>query len=290
MKPVQEIIDNTLNDSFTVRKFTSPCKENIFHFHAEYELTYVLNASGERYVAGKLDKFTSGDLVLIGKNTPHYYIHDTYTRNAKSAPVIVIHFSELFLGKSIYELPELNAFSKLLDKAAVGIAFSKTTSGKVKQLLLDLLNESGIERFILLFKIFQLLQSDMHYRSIGSIGYDDTLSQRDTNRINTVYSYVAMHYKEKILLKDVAKLVHLSPAAFCRFFKRLTRKSFVQYLNDYRIGKACKLLTKVDYNISEVAYICGFPNLANFNRQFKSIVHLTPAEYRNRLTLIQGTK
>ena len=285
MTPIPEVINKPVFNSFAVRKFTSPCSENIFHFHEEYEITYVIDAKGERFVGGKLERFYPGDLVLIGKNTPHYYIHDSDTQDKKSAPVIVVHFSDAFLGQALSDIPEFQSLSKLLDKAKAGISFSKEIADQVSLLLVRMQEEKGLDRLITLLQVFRLLLSDKEHRLIGNLGFDGQISQKDQNRISSIYSYISNHYQEKISLDQMADLVHMTPPAFCRFFKRMTRKSFVQYLNEYRIGNACRLLSNTDLPISEIAFTCGFSNLANFNRKFKAETSFTPLNYRSKFSL-----
>ena len=285
MIPIPEIVEKPYDSSFTVREFTSPCKENIFHFHEEYELTYVVNGKGERFIGGKLETFAAGDLVLIGKNTPHYYVHDDESQELEKAPVIVLHFTSDFLGKQLAETPEFEGLTQLLDKAKIGISFSKETVTAVHPILKQLLYQSGVAKLIGLFTVFQHLLQDKTYRQIGNIGFDGQLSQKDENRINTIYSYISNHYHEKITVDQMAELVHLTPPAFCRFFKRLTRKSLVQYLNEFRIGNACRLLNTTEMTVGDIAFKCGFGNMANFNRKFKRETGFTPLGYRKRFGL-----
>ncbi len=284
MNPIAEHIELSPNQSFTIREFTAPCGENIFHFHPEIEITYVVNASGQRYIGGKLEEFGPGDLVLIGKNTPHYYIHDDATLSSEKAPVIVIHFNEDFLGTSIHDIPELRPFSNLVNQAALGLKFTSGVTEQVQRIMVKMLADQGIFRLQYLLEIFNLLSSSTDHEIIGINGYNPSLSSNDQLRINSIYSYVATHYEKKIVLEDVAQIVHMTPPAFCRYFKRLTRQSFFQFVNEYRIGHACKQLVQSDASISEIAFQNGYNNLSNFNRQFKSVMQVTPQQYRVSLS------
>ncbi|PXY02596.1 hypothetical protein DF185_00440 [Marinifilum breve] len=282
MAPVPEIIDHPASQSFSVREFITPCKEQIFHYHKEYELTCIVNASGERFIGGKLERFCNDDLVLIGKDTPHYYIHDKETQEKKNAEVLVLHFSDDVLGGEIDKLSELKQFVKLLNTAKHGIQFSKEIALQVKNLLYKIKESEGIYRLVYLLQVFQLLETDGNSRIIGNLGVQANVSQKDENRISTIYSYVSVHFQEKISTSDVASMVHMTPAAFCRFFKRITRKSFIQYLNDFRIAHACRLLTESSLSIADIAFKSGFANLANFNRTFKANTKYTPLRYREK--------
>lgn len=283
MIPTPELIEPSIDSSFTVRKFTSPCDQSIFHFHEEYELTYVMNARGERFIGGKLEAFSSGDLVLIGKDTPHYYIHDEETQNQEEAPVIVIHFTHDFLGKQLQEYPELKSFARLLEHAGSGICFSQETVRKVEPLLHQLSEDEGLIRLIHLLQIFTHLEADDKYRIIGNLNIDTCKSQKDQHRINTIYSEVATRFHEKLSIAEMAGFIHMTPQAFCRFFKRITRQSFIEFLNEYRIGKSCQLIRESEMPISEIAFVCGFTNQANFNRKFKEQMKMTPKSYRDKV-------
>jgi AraC-like DNA-binding protein len=283
MIPTPELIEPSIDSSFTVREFTSPCDQSIFHFHEEYELTYVINASGERFIGGKLEAFSSGDLVLIGKDTPHYYIHDEKTQKQEEAPVVVIHFTQDFLGKHLQEYPEMKSFAKLLEHANSGICFSEDIVRKVEPLLLNLNRAQVLNRLIYLLQIFSYLITDNNYRVIGNLNIETCNSQKDQHRINTIYSQVATRYNEKLSIAEMATFIHMTPQAFCRFFKRITRQSFIEFLNEYRIGKSCQMIRESEMPISEIAFVCGFTNQANFNRKFKEQLKMTPRNYRDKM-------
>jgi len=285
MIPIPEIIENPNDSSFAIREFTAPCKENIFHFHEEYELTFVVKGTGERFIGGKLESFADNDLVLIGKNTPHYYIHNAESQKLDKAPVIVVHFSSDFLGKQLTQIPEFEELTKLLENAKVGIAFSYKVMKKIAPILKKMLSQKGLDKLISLITIFRFLLQDKQYKLIGNIGFDGQLSQKDENRINIIYSFISNNYHQKVSLDEIAQMAHLSPSAFCRFFKRLSRKPFLKYLNEYRIGKACRLLTSTELPVGNIAFNCGFGNMANFNRRFKVETNFTPLAYRKKFGL-----
>jgi AraC-like DNA-binding protein len=236
-----------------------------------------------RYIGGKLEEFIPGDLVLIGKNTPHYYIHDEATRRAEEASVIVIHFNEDFLGTSIHDIPELKPFANLVEQAAQGLKFSGQVIQRASAVMSQMLRDNGVSRLQHLLEVFDILSTSKDHQPIGIHGYNPSLSGNDQIRINAIYAYVATCYQQKIILEEVAQLAHMTPPAFCRYFKRLTRQSFFQFVKEYRVGNACKYLAESDVSISEIAFTNGYNNLSNFNRQFKSVMNVTPKEYRESL-------
>lgn len=282
MIPIPEHIEYNQENSFSIRRFTNTCNETIFHFHEDYELTFIEQGTGERFIAGKLEQFKSGDLVLIGKQLPHYYIHHNDQNTNASPSTIVLNFKDNFLGKQLNDIPEFNQLTSLFESSISGIRFSDNTSKIVGNYLKSMVKQPGLKRLIGLINILHILSEDHHYSTIGSFGYEAKLNAKDQNRINSIYSFIHHNYNKKISIECIAEIVHLSPTAFCRFFKRLTRSTFVGFLNEFRIGKACKLLSSTDLSVGDIADSCGFDNMANFNRQFKIFVKLTPLAYRKK--------
>jgi AraC-like DNA-binding protein len=82
------------------------------------------------------------------------------------------------------------------------------------------------------------------------------------------------------MLDDIAKVAHISPHAFCRYFKSKTKKTFSRFLLEVRTGHAAKLLAETHKSIAEVCYDSGFNNFSNFNRHFKAIIGRTPLAHR----------
>jgi AraC-like DNA-binding protein len=96
---------------------------------------------------------------------------------------------------------------------------------------------------------------------------------------------VINNYHRNISLDEVAALTQLTPQSFCRFFKNRTRKSFIEFVNEVRIGQACKKLAEEEWTVAEIAYACGFSNLSNFNRFFKNYTGKTPRVYRQEILM-----
>lgn len=103
----------------------------------------------------------------------------------------------------------------------------------------------------------------------------------DYDRMKMVYDYIQKNFSEKISLEDVSKIANMSNISFNRFIKKRTGKTFVNYLNDIRIGYAARWLVEKEMSISEVAFKSGFNNIANFNRIFKNVKNCTPSQYRD---------
>ncbi|KXX66741.1 AraC family transcriptional regulator [Flammeovirga sp. SJP92] len=279
MQPVIEKIERNTNQSFAIRKFTDPCPQGIFHYHEELEIAYVINAKGKRFISGVLEEFDAGDLVLIGKNTPHYYQID---ENSINYDILVIHFKEDFMGLNLKEIPELNSFYKLCKKATRGIQFKGARLEALQHLMLKIYNLPSEKRLTALIELFNLLLETEEYRIIGVSINEEHSDSNNLLRINSVYSFVSNNYSNKINLKDIARVINMTESSFCKFFKKITRKTFFNYLNEFRINKASKELLISEKNIALIAEECGYPNIANFNYQFKRVMKCSPSAYRNK--------
>ncbi|MEO7046293.1 MAG: AraC family transcriptional regulator, partial [Ferruginibacter sp.] len=106
----------------------------------------------------------------------------------------------------------------------------------------------------------------------------DSINEGQDLKMNRIYKYIMANFKEQISIDDLLSEVNMTKTSFCRFFKKRTKKSFVQYVNEIRIGYACKLLYTESYNISETAYESGFENISNFNKQFLKVKKRTPSQ------------
>jgi AraC-like DNA-binding protein len=98
-----------------------------------------------------------------------------------------------------------------------------------------------------------------------------------------VCSFLHAHFTERIDRAQLASLASLSEGAFSRFFHACTGRTMPQYVNELRVGRACRLLMEgPERTVSDVALDCGFENLANFNRRFRAVKGMTPSEFRKR--------
>ena len=257
----------------------------IWHFHDEYELTLILSSSGSRMVGDSIERFTPGDLTFIGKNLPHTWRNDEHLNSDKSE-VLVLHFLDGFLGESFFNIPEMEKLKALIRRSHRGIKITGKTRDLITGQLLRLEHVSGAEKVITFLSMLNgLAESDELY-DLSSEGFASSIDELGSNRLNKVYEYIMNNFQEGIRLVDVAGVANMSPAAFSRYFKSRTRKSFTQFIIELKVGYACKLLMKDDMTVTQVCYECGFLNLSNFNKQFKEITKIAPKKYQ----LIHSTK
>tara|TARA_B100000809_G_C15139668_1_gene532541 strand:- start:5273 stop:6142 length:870 start_codon:yes stop_codon:yes gene_type:complete len=269
------------NNSFGVEKHSFSHFLKMWHYHPELELIYSIEGSGTRFVGDNIQQFKNGDVVLIGKNLPHMWLSDKeyFEENTKlTSESIVFHFREGFLGTSFFDVPEMYSMLNLFKKARYGIKFL-SPSEKLYKKIKKALTKKGFESTLVLLQILHLLAEHQEYELLASKGYVENTDLKTNKNFTKVYEYIFKNFHVDITLNKVAELAHMNPTAFSRSFKRIHQKTFSKYLNEIRIGYACKLLTENRYPITKICYESGYNNLSNFNRQFKSITGRNPSEF-----------
>ncbi len=283
-----QLIDIGLSGSKTIqiKKVDQFYLDTPFHFHPFCEMVLVEKSYGKRIVGDHIDNFEDGDLVLMAPNLPHIWQNDEiYHRKKKGYRVraTVIYFPADFLLSLTDEQNILRPTQELIKRASRGLRFSGTTNQIVSQILSSISEDGGFNKIILFLQAIEILSKSQEYDYLASVSYKNLYDEKDTGRIHKVYQFLMQNFHRNISLQEVAELCNMSPNAFCRFFKSRSQKSLTHFLNELRIGHACKLLQDENYSIADVCYECGYNNLTNFNKFFKAIQQTTPSEYRKRL-------
>jgi AraC-like DNA-binding protein len=264
-------------ESFLAYAFTVPYFEFKWHYHPEYELTLITQGSGKRLVGDSYENYADGDLVLLGSQLPHTWTSDPVKN--KTVTAVVIQFPPDFIQRFV-DLAEFKPIANLLAAADRGLHFpdSQSLMAQIKSIP----DAHGVEKITLLISILQRLTTLKHQK-LSSEYFEAAKGEETENRINKVCQYIQKHSHEPLTLEQAAALIHLSRSAFSKFFKRATGKTFSDYVNDIRIGKACLLLTETDSAISDVAYETGFDSITYFNRIFLRKKKITPRAFRNKV-------
>jgi AraC-like DNA-binding protein len=285
-----QLIDIGLSHSkkIHIKKVDKFFLDEPFHFHHLCELVWVEESFGKRIIGDSIGNFEDGDLILMGPELPHIWQNDEiYYRKKKGHRVkaTVIYFPADLPLNLTDEQNILNPIQELIKKAARGLAFYGSTRQKVSQILSAISGEEGLTKIINFLEVIDILSQSTEYKQLTSISFKNLYDEKDTDRINKVYQFLMQNFYRDINLQEVSDLCNMTPNAFCRFFKSRTQKSFTQFLNELRIGHACKLIQNEAYSIADVCYESGYNNLTNFNKFFKSITGLTPSGYRKRSEL-----
>ncbi len=284
MKLAFERTPQSLGNSFHCEIVKGSSYNATWHFHPEAQLTLVLKSSGYRLVGDNISPLRPGDLVLVGSGVPHVWHQDEMSDNPQAVVhAIVVRFLETFLGREFLEIPEATAVRNLLKRAKRGLHITGQTRKTVADKLQELPNAKGLERVAKLLAILDILANSHELEPIASPLFQPVLSNDDKNRLGRVMDYIHSNFCGEINRNMVAEVAHLSIGAFSRYFKLRTGKTFPQYVNELRIGRACLLLARENLKVTDIAFESGFDNLANFNRCFRRITKLTPRSYQRRL-------
>lgn len=284
MKPVFEQTPQRQWESFHCEVVRGPGYGATWHFHPEFQITLVLKSTGYRLVGDNITPLAPGDLVLVGSNLPHVWQQDPDARGSRLAVhAIVVRFQKTFLGRDFWEIPEAEPVHRLLKRAARGLRITGRTRDAVAARLECLVEAKGLARIAELLGILESLAQSRELQPIASAGFVPSLSSDDQSRMERVTAHIHAHLTGEIDRATVARAAHLSEGAFSRFFKLRTGKTLPEYVNELRVGRACRLLADEQRKVTDIALDCGFRNLANFNRRFREITRLTPRDYRRQL-------
>ena len=279
---IQEHIIHNIGTSFShimYEHFTMP-----WHYHEEYELILITSGGGKRFVGDYVDDFNPGDLVFLGANLPHYHMCYGLVNNDKNkvSSCEVIQFTSNIFPSNIDSLEEFAIIYDLLQRSRYGIKFINPPSiSRIQKMMTYIDSLKGIKRIYALMRILETLGKLPNYKLLTSPDYYSDIDRNNFSDItNKVYKYLLAHFKDKISLEELSDSFGFNAAALCRYYKRRTQKSIFESLKEIRINFACKLLLNSSLSVSQIAYECGYENISNFNRQFKSILKMTPSEYR----------
>ncbi|MDW5288068.1 AraC family transcriptional regulator [Formosa sp. PL04] len=285
MKLVLKNTENFVNKRVNIYKRYVPCLDQAWHYHAEFELLYISQSSGIRFVGDNVSPFYPGDLVLVGSYLPHLWRNDEayYDDNTDlMVNTIITKFTQNFMGEGTFDNPEFSEIKKLLDQSKYGIYFNKDISDLFHDELIGLPLLSKAEQSITLLNILYKL-SLIEDKKILSTTDMRQFSNESPDRLDAVIRYISDNYKNDINLGDVSGVACMTTNSFCRFFKKMTNKSFTEFLNQVRIRNASRMLVQENSPISEICYKVGYKSIPNFNKQFKQIMGLTPKAYRYKL-------
>lgn len=265
--------------SLYVKQVREPVLDINWHFHEEYELIYIVQGNGVRLVGDNISNFQSGELVLVGPYIPHLW---RTTENISEVDRIIIKFDEQPNGVNIFSLPEFEKIRKLLQKASTGVSFNKEACQQVHDYMLSIAKVNGELKWINLLQVLKILAEFQDVETLSSPYMKISSHNLEEKRLSKVINYISEYYDQDISLEKMADLASLTTQSFCRYFKKRTNKTFIQFLNEYRIGKACVLLIENKLTISEIWCELGFNTSTNFNRIFKNMYGCTPMEYRKK--------
>ena len=267
------------NPGQSFRLFKPRLRNSFFwHYHPEYELVYVEAVTGIRHVGQHISSYTESDLVLIGSNVPHlnfdYGVKTEYHQ-------IVVQLKENFMGDAFTETPEFFGIRQLFEKAFLGLSFHGKTKKIVAGKLTSMQLLPRFEQLLNLLEIFEILAASKEVTELNDKDTTIKLFFDDRIRMGAVYKYIHANYDKSPDVNAIAASVHLSTSAFCRYFKKQTRMTFTDFVNQYRVTQAKTLLLKGS-SVTEVCYEVGFESLSYFNKLFRKLTGENPSAFKRR--------
>lgn len=283
MKPIFERLVNCPDEGFMLKEIHGEACNCSWHCHAEVELILVLRSQGYRIVGDSTHSLDRGDLVLLGPNLPHAYQHtDRFSASPQPAHCILVQFEEPVFA-ALFALPAMAPVRRMLARASNGLQFPKATRKQVAALLLEMLQCRGVKRIARFLGVLELLAQSRSAATIASSGFTARPTFHEQERVSRACQFIDENYHRPLRLAEVAKVAHMSEGAFGRFFRCHMGQRFPAFVNELRIGRACRLLAETDRPVTAIAQACGYSNLSNFNRQFLRLKGVSPVEFRRQL-------
>ena len=281
MRAIQEHVHHP-DSSFRYLRFPLRAASGRMHRHDQLELTWIERGAGVRFIGDDVSAFGDDDLVLVGANLAHTWM-STKAPEGSEFFATVLQFKDEFFAQP--GVPEMAQLRPLLARANQGLKISGATHAAVTQQLVRLQNfVDGVDplgQYICFVEIFRALHlRPLDLSPIAGFAAVNEKERASERRIDKVINWLHAHFADTLLLADAAKVAHVSPAAFSRFFHRETGKTFTAYVNDVRCAEACVKLRQSSVPIATIAAQCGFKSTSQFNRQFLSHTQLSPRAYR----------
>jgi AraC-like DNA-binding protein len=281
---LKEITPLTQNDCFTI--FTRVKKEFDFplHFHEEYELNFILNAAGAKRIIGdSIEVIEDAELALIGPGQVHAWF--THQCKSKEITEVTIQWHKDLFEEKFLRRNQLSFIRSMLDRSVKGIVFSKETIQLITPRLLSINQKHGFDGVMELLSVLHDLSISRNMRALSDASFNHDKLNYNSRRIEKAFEYMNKNYDKVVTLKDVSRLVDMTEVSFSRFIKKRIGKTFIDSLNEIRLGHAARMLIDTTHSVAEVSYNCGFNNISNFNRIFKKKKNCTPKEFRENYSV-----
>lgn len=280
---LREITPLTANDCFTM--FSREKEEFDFplHNHEEMELNLILNAKGAKRIVGDhLAEIEDAELVFVGSNLPHGWF--THKCKSKKITEVTIQFHKDLMDDRFLKRNQLIKIRKLFEESQRGVLFSTETIKKIAPRIIGLSKKVGFESILELFNILHILSVSKNIEILSDASFMKEDFITNSRRIEKVFEYLNANFSKEISLAEVAKIAHMPNTSFSRFIKQRTGYTFIDCLTAIRLGHVTRMLIDTTHSIAEIAYQCGFNNMANFNKTFKNKKGCTPKEFRDNYT------
>ncbi|WP_293740791.1 AraC family transcriptional regulator [uncultured Parabacteroides sp.] len=253
-------------------------KEQIgLHRQSSWELTFIVIGSGIKLIGDTTEPFQSGEVVIIPPDIPHcWYFNGNNTNTEGKIVNITLSFTNEFLDRCSLSFPELHRYIEDLKKNQEALKYNRSQSVTIASILKSMYKQNEVERLSSIIRLLAILPLADKTHIVGKYKERD----RKQERLDMIRVFITCNAYRNISLDDVVRHVGMNKSAFCTFFKQSIGKTFITYLNEYRIERACQLLKQENISISEICYHVGFTDIPYFNRVFKKHKGCSPSQYR----------
>jgi AraC-like DNA-binding protein len=282
-KLLREITPLTLADCFTVFSRRKTEFDFPLHFHEEFELNFIRNAAeAKRVIGDHVEEITDLELVLVGPNLQHGWFN--HNCKGKTIEEITIQFHRDLFDEKFLQRNQMSFIRSLFQQALRGVLFSRETTLAIMPRIVQLTEKHGFDSVLELMSILHDLSTSRNMRTLSDVSFNKETQHYNSRRIEKIMDYVNSNFNQNITLSDAAKIAGMTEVSLSRFFKLRTGKTFVETLNEVRLGHASRMLIETTQSVNEIAYKCGFNNMSNFNRIFKKKKDSTPKDFRHAYT------
>ncbi|NLW48561.1 MAG: AraC family transcriptional regulator [Firmicutes bacterium] len=270
---------NLTYEDYPFNIFVTDIPEFPPHWHEELEIIYVLEEELVIGLNNEIYTLKPRDILLINSSEVHFFVTPPKKSNR-----IILQFEPRLFGPFSAMMREHKFITPHLSS-------SNESQTQVHQSLerqtLSIIDEyskmrQGFQLAIQarLYDFMVVLLRQVPMEKYSSLERSKHLKRLE--RLEHVFKYVAANYTKEITLNEIARTANFSVYHFTRFFKETTGMTFIQYLNNYRVSKAVKLLTETDDSITEVAFRSGFDSIKTFNRVFKHLKGCSPSSFKKQ--------
>jgi AraC-like DNA-binding protein len=283
MKELLEQIKLNPEESFYIGIFQDHIDQSTWHYHQEFELSFITEGSGKRIVGDSVENFYPGDLIFIGPRIPHVWLSGSSSlkqHSGRTLESVYLLFNQSILPEGLTMLPEFDYVNRAIHYSERGLRITGETLNHVSRIMLQLPYLSNIKRLMYFYEIMDMIGRSESFSYLASADYVKTKFHPANKRVKSIHEYMMKNYHEEVTLQQIADLVHMAPASVSRFFKTATGLTLFEYLNKIKIDLARQLLLNTDLSVVDISYDCGFNNLSHFNKQFKKFNQVSPRQFR----------
>ncbi len=278
MKPILESINLQTDASLKVESYnnTSYCESAGWHIHPEFELVFVKNGKGCLNIGSKKLNYANGTLVFLGGNIPHA---DFGNKEFDDNLEVVIQFRKDFLADKLRVFPELSGIKDVIQKSRQVLVFDSVIKDalQVNFEQFDSLDNQG--KLVNLFFILDYLSRNGNYVCLFDSYPINKYKKNEIDRLEEAFEYVNNNYSKNISVAQISNKLGYTSNSFCRFFKKMTNRRFMDFVNEFRIEKAVEAFNENNTMITQVMYNSGFNDPSYFTKQFKKYQGMTPSAY-----------